>query len=100
MAMDLVRRFLGVGPAANWKWSDHLEPTRARRPLDDRPYPLIRPHTTRVPIHRIHPSTGTVAMSRQSYARTRASAARVRPLIQGFAVMATCAAAAWAGSLV
>ncbi|MBW3570204.1 MAG: hypothetical protein KY467_03785 [Gemmatimonadetes bacterium] len=29
VAMDLVRRFLGVGPAANWKWSDHLEPTRA-----------------------------------------------------------------------
>lgn len=29
VAMDLVRRFLGVGMAANWKWSDHLEPSRA-----------------------------------------------------------------------
>ena len=29
VAMDLVRRFLGVGMAANWKWSDHLEPSRS-----------------------------------------------------------------------
>jgi hypothetical protein len=27
VAMDLVRRFLGVG--SNWKWSDHLEPSKA-----------------------------------------------------------------------
>lgn len=29
VAMDLVRRFLGVGLAANWKWSDNLEPSKA-----------------------------------------------------------------------
>jgi hypothetical protein len=29
VAMDLVRRFLGVGLAANWKWSDHLEPSKS-----------------------------------------------------------------------
>lgn len=39
VAMDLVRRFLGVG--ANWKWSDNLEPSResvvyALEPFDAR----------------------------------------------------------------
>ena len=29
VAMDLVRRFLGVGLASNWKWTDHLQPSRA-----------------------------------------------------------------------
>lgn len=39
-------------------------------------------------------------MSRTQYARTRNAAARIRPLLQACAVMATCAAAAWAGLLV
>ena len=39
-------------------------------------------------------------MSRRTYARTRRFAARIRPLLQACAVMATCAAAAWAGSVV
>jgi hypothetical protein len=39
-------------------------------------------------------------MSRRHYARTRSIAARIRPLLQASAVMATCAAAAWAGLLV
>ena len=39
-------------------------------------------------------------MSRRQYAKTLSVAARVRPLLQAFAVMATCAAAAWAGLLV
>jgi hypothetical protein len=39
-------------------------------------------------------------MSRSRYARTRTVAARIRPVIQAIAVMATCAAAAWAGALV
>jgi hypothetical protein len=29
VAMDLVRRFLNVGLAANWKWSDNLEPSKS-----------------------------------------------------------------------
>lgn len=29
VAMDLVRRYLNVGLASNWKWSDHLEPSRS-----------------------------------------------------------------------
>lgn len=29
VAMDLVRRFLNVGLASNWKWSDHLEPSKS-----------------------------------------------------------------------
>jgi hypothetical protein len=28
VAMDLVRRYLGVGHAANWRWSENLEPRR------------------------------------------------------------------------
>jgi hypothetical protein len=28
VAMDLVRRYLNVGPAANWRWSENLEPRR------------------------------------------------------------------------
>ncbi|HEU4881189.1 MAG TPA: hypothetical protein VFT45_03055 [Longimicrobium sp.] len=28
VAMDLLRRFLGVGLGSNWKWSDHLEPSK------------------------------------------------------------------------
>jgi hypothetical protein len=39
-------------------------------------------------------------MSRRQYAHTLDAAARVRPLLQAFAAMATCAAAAWAGLLV
>ena len=39
-------------------------------------------------------------MSRSQYARTRSAAVRIRPLLQAFAVTATCAAAAWAGLLV
>jgi hypothetical protein len=39
-------------------------------------------------------------MSRHSYAMTRTAAARIRPVIQAFAAMATCMAAAWAGTLV
>jgi hypothetical protein len=39
-------------------------------------------------------------MSRHAYASTRAAAARIRPVIQAFAAMATCLAAAWAGTLV
>lgn len=38
VAMDLVRRFLGVGLGANWKWSDHLEPSRASVILALEPY--------------------------------------------------------------
>ena len=26
VAMDLVRRYLGVGAASNWRWADHLRP--------------------------------------------------------------------------
>ena len=29
VAMDLVRRFLGVGLGSNWKWTEHLQPSRA-----------------------------------------------------------------------
>jgi hypothetical protein len=29
VAMDLVRRFLGVGLASNWKWTEHLQPQEA-----------------------------------------------------------------------
>lgn len=41
VAVDLVRRFLGVGLGANWKWSDHLEPSKesvtfALEPFDAR----------------------------------------------------------------
>jgi hypothetical protein len=39
-------------------------------------------------------------MSRHSYAMTRTTAARIRPVIQAVATMATCMAAAWAGTLV
>lgn len=39
-------------------------------------------------------------MSRHAYARTRRLAARIRPLLQASAVIATCVAAAWAGSIV
>jgi hypothetical protein len=38
-------------------------------------------------------------MSRHALAGTHA-AARIRPVIQAFAAMATCLAAAWAGTLV
>jgi hypothetical protein len=39
-------------------------------------------------------------MSRREYARTRTLAARLRPVLNALAVLATCAAAAWAGALV
>ncbi len=39
-------------------------------------------------------------MSRREYARTRTVAARMRPVLNAIAVLATCAAAAWAGALV
>jgi hypothetical protein len=39
-------------------------------------------------------------MSRREYARTRTLAARIRPVLNAVAVIATCAAAAWAGALV
>ena len=39
-------------------------------------------------------------MSRREYARTRTLAARIRPVLNAVAVLATCAAAAWAGALV
>jgi hypothetical protein len=39
-------------------------------------------------------------MSRRSYARTRTLAARLRPVLNAIATVATCAAAAWAGALV
>jgi hypothetical protein len=29
VAMDLVRRYLNVGLASNWKWTDHLQPSRS-----------------------------------------------------------------------
>ncbi len=39
-------------------------------------------------------------MSRRTYAKTQTVAARIRPVLQAFAAMATFAAAAWAGTLV
>lgn len=39
-------------------------------------------------------------MSRHAFAQTRTAAARIRPVLQLFAAMATCVAAAWAGTLV
>lgn len=39
-------------------------------------------------------------MSRREYARTRTLAARIRPVLNAIAIVATCAAAAWAGTLV
>lgn len=39
-------------------------------------------------------------MSRREYARTRSTFARIRPVLNAIAVVATCAAAAWAGALV
>lgn len=41
VAMDLVRRYLNVGLASNWRWSDNLEPSResvvfALEPFDAR----------------------------------------------------------------
>lgn len=39
-------------------------------------------------------------MSRRSYAKTQTLVARVRPVLQAFAAVATFAAAAFAGSLV
>lgn len=39
-------------------------------------------------------------MSRREYARSRTLAARIRPVLNAIAVLATCAAAAWAGALV
>ncbi len=39
-------------------------------------------------------------MSRREYARTRSLSARIRPVLNALAVIATCAAAAWAGTLV
>jgi hypothetical protein len=41
VAMDLVRRYLNVGQASNWRWSDNLEPSResvvfALEPFDAR----------------------------------------------------------------
>lgn len=39
-------------------------------------------------------------MSRRQYAQTLHAAARLRPVLQACAAMATCAAAAWAGLLV
>lgn len=39
-------------------------------------------------------------MSRRTCARTQRFAARIRPLLQACAVMATCAAAALAGSMI
>ena len=39
-------------------------------------------------------------MNRYQNARTLYGATRIRPLLQACAVMATCAAAAWAGLLV
>jgi hypothetical protein len=29
VAMDLVRRYLGVGLGANWRWTEHLQPEKA-----------------------------------------------------------------------
>lgn len=43
---------------------------------------------------------GDRAMRRRDDARTRALAARIRPVLNVIAVVATCAAAAWAGTLV
>lgn len=39
-------------------------------------------------------------MSRREYARTRSTIARIRPVLNAIAVVATCMAAAWAGTLV
>jgi hypothetical protein len=39
-------------------------------------------------------------MSRREYARTRSTLARIRPVLNAIATVATCAAAAWAGTLV
>lgn len=39
-------------------------------------------------------------MSRRDYARTRSLAARIRPVLNAIAVVATCVAAAAAGALV
>jgi hypothetical protein len=39
-------------------------------------------------------------MSRRKSALALSAAARIRPVLQACAVMATCAAAAWAGLLV
>jgi hypothetical protein len=39
-------------------------------------------------------------MSRREYARTRSTYARIRPLLNAVAVVATCVAAAWAGAIV
>lgn len=39
-------------------------------------------------------------MSRREYARTRTVYARIRPMLNAIAVVATCVAAAWAGALV
>lgn len=39
-------------------------------------------------------------MSRREYARTRSTYARIRPVLNAIAVVATCVAAAWAGAIV
>ena len=39
-------------------------------------------------------------MSRRSYAKTQTVVARIRPVLQAFATMATFAAAAFAGTIV
>jgi hypothetical protein len=39
-------------------------------------------------------------MSRREYARTRSTLAKIRPVLNAIAVVATCAAAAFAGAAV
>jgi hypothetical protein len=48
----------------------------------------------------LSPIQGDRPMSRRDYARTRTLAARIRPVLNAIAVVATCAAAAWAGAMV
>jgi hypothetical protein len=39
-------------------------------------------------------------MSRREYARTRSTLARIRPVLNAIAIVVTCVAAAWAGTIV